>query len=135
MKRKHSYERYFNAIGAFAAANPTPLNKAIWGLMKHCRLEIVQTQHSDSIEYVGRRMDAKALQDALYNLFEKHVCLKQELISSNKKIKIWHVADVSIPQETGSALIKLHDNLTKQAAEDNRAKQMQKEKYDQFFSK
>ena len=120
MKRKHSYEKYFNAIGAHTVANPTPLNKAIWGLMKHCRMEIVQTKFSDSIEYVGRRMDARELQDALYDLFEEHITLKQGMLASNKKIKIWNVNKIDIPKETSENLIRLHKYIDKQKQVDDK---------------
>lgn len=135
MKKKHTFQEYFNAIGVHTISNPSPLNKALCGLMKHCQLEIAQNQHSNSVECVGRRMDAWKLKTELHNLFEKTVTLKPAEIASNKKIKVLRVEKIEIPQETQATLIKLDSEISKQTAEDNLEKQNQRKKYENAFSK
>ena len=126
MKKKHSFQEYFNAIGVHAVANPTPLNNALWGLTRHCEMELLKNKHGDSIERVGSRMDAWQIKTSLYNLFEECVVLKPAEISSNKKIKMLRVDKIDIPQEKAKHLIDLYASIQKDKERDSQFQQREK---------
>ncbi|MBP3619048.1 MAG: hypothetical protein J6J24_00130 [Clostridia bacterium] len=112
MKRKHKYQDYFNAIGTYTVANPTEVNKAIWGLMKHCELELVQTKYSDAPEYVERREAANSLKETLYDLFESHCVLKPSYITGNQKVRVLRVDAMQFPESANKLLIEMHKGVT-----------------------